>query len=112
MADIILFSGNLMGSARVSGVVRGLGMSIRVVREVSGSGEQPLTARAVLVDLDLTLDLSELDTEVESAAHRIAFGPHVDEDKLNAARAAGWEVLTRGQFDAMLPELARRWAAD
>lgn len=42
------------------------------------------------------------------SARLLAFGPHVDITKLKNAREAGFdEVLTRSQFDAMLPTLFR-----
>jgi CheY-like chemotaxis protein len=43
----------------------------------------------------------------------IAFGPHVHEQKLAAATAAGCDVvLTRGQFDAQMRDLLARFSAD
>lgn len=108
--DVLLLTNNLMGSSRVSGVVRGHGLSIQVARQAAAAGGQ--AARAVVVDLELPIDLSAVDEALAgSEAERIAFGPHVDEARLEAARQAGWLVLTRGQFDAQLPELAARWAA-
>jgi CheY-like chemotaxis protein len=42
----------------------------------------------------------------------IAYGPHVHEHKLAAAQEAGCDlVLTRGQFDAQMAELLRRYLA-
>ncbi len=35
----------------------------------------------------------------------IAYGPHVHVGKLEAAAAAGFEVLTRGQFDHQISEI-------
>jgi len=42
----------------------------------------------------------------------IAFGPHVHEQKLAAATAAGCDVvLTRGQFDSQMRELLAKFSA-
>ena len=63
-----------------------------------------------LVLLDLTtasLDVHELVPRLRDRASRpisiVAYGPHVHEESLAAAREAGCdEVLARGQFDAQL----------
>jgi hypothetical protein len=43
----------------------------------------------------------------------VAFGAHVETDRLNEARLAGCrEVLSRGQFHASLPEILKRYLID
>ena len=108
--DVLLLTGNLMGSSRVSGVVREFGLTIRMARGVDDLPELD-QLRAVLVDLELPLDIAALNQRLAgSPARRVAFGPHVDEARLTAAREAGWDVMTRGQFDQALPDLAADWA--
>lgn len=110
--QILLLSGNLMGVSRVAGVVRGCGMTFQGSRSVDHAASLDLSELiVVLVDLDLPIDLEQLAARMPDTAQRIAFGPHVDTEKLAAAAASGWEVLSNGQFHSLLPELARRWAS-
>jgi hypothetical protein len=43
--------------------------------------------------------------------HIIAFGPHVDRARLQMAREQGAETLTRGAFEANLPQILQRLGA-
>lgn len=111
---VLMLTSNLLGSSRVSGVVRGHELVFQAARRVEQVAEHCLDElRVVLVDLDLPIDLEQLMSELpkDRAVRLIAYGPHVDTEKLRAAAACGWQVLTRGQFDATLPQLAAAWAA-
>jgi hypothetical protein len=74
-------------------------------------------AGAELVIVDLTAQAAEGDSlfarlRVLSPPPRavVAFGPHVQESRLAAARKAGCdEVLTRGQFHSQVDELLSRF---
>lgn len=70
---------------------------------------------AWIIDLN-SVPIAELPGVVNSLqgrfpqAKRIAFGPHVQAQRLQAAQAAGCEqVLSRGQFDSQLDRLLPEW---
>ena len=68
--------------------------------------------------IDLTsVSLEEIATSAKSLQKRfaplqlIAFGPHVNEQHLAAAQAAGFDsVLTRGQLNANIDRHMQHWA--
>ena len=66
------------------------------------------SAKLLIVDLSMpTVDITELVKRLRSNAtvppRVIAFGPHVHEERLAAARSAGCDVvLSRGQFFGQL----------
>jgi CheY-like chemotaxis protein len=111
--DVLLVSSDLFLGSRVRGAAESQGRSL----QVAGSGAMALerlqsaTCLLVLVDLETPgLRIGEL--VAARAGHDrptiIAYGPHVHEQRLDAARQAGCDrVLTRGQFDATLPQLLR-----
>ena len=103
---VVLLSGDLATQSRVQGVATRLGKPFhgafgeaRVV-ELCGSGD----VTAVAIDLSMSgLDVAGLVTalKAQDGAHPrvVAFGPHVHEDRLAAAQAAGCDVVvSRGQF--------------
>lgn len=105
---VVLITKDLMFSSRVSGAANRLDLSMLVV----GSFDDLHTpVEYALVDLTTPgLDINELVTNLRQLAPPpksiIAYGPHVQEERLAAATAAGCDlVLTRGQFDRQLPEL-------
>lgn len=70
--------------------------------------------RLVIIDLSITnLDPVSAVRRLRNANREVpilAFGPHVHEGRLAAARAAGAdEVLSRGAFDAQMDDLLRRY---
>ena len=110
---VVLISRNLFGTSRVSGVVRGNDLEINVVRDrdqlTEVAGDRLIV---VLVDLDEPIDLAGVSDQLGDTVEKIAYGPHVDIEKLQAAASAGCQVLTRGQFDTDLPTLAKQWSAN
>jgi hypothetical protein len=72
---------------------------------------QLATFDAVFVDLgaisgELIAELQRLREGCPATTTLVAFGPHVHRAKLDAARAAGFEiVLSRGEFHARVDEL-------
>ena len=67
--------------------------------------------RGLIVDLeagDTALDLIRRSVESGRAVRTVAFGPHVEVDRLRAAKEAGADhVLVRGAFDRQLVEILR-----
>ena len=107
--SVVLLSSDLTVLSRVEGAAARLGHSVRVASKdwpgVENAGEMPTL---VLVDLSLpTLDVAAVVNGVRSAAGSatrvVAFGPHVHEARLAAAREAGCDqVVSRGQLMTQL----------
>jgi CheY-like chemotaxis protein len=106
--DILLLTGDLATSSAVSGAAARCGAacatswSLANIVEKAESG----TPRLVILDLstsglDPTIVLPKLKELATPPERIVAFGPHVHEAKLAAARAAGCdEVVSRGRFHA------------
>ena len=108
---VVLVTSNLMGSSRVSGVVRGNGLAFQAARSIEQMEALSLDAvRAVLVDLETMIDLVALMQLLPPSIAKVAYGPHVDTTRLQQAADAGWDVMTRGEFDRALPQLAAQLA--
>lgn len=112
--DGLLLTRDLMFTSKVTSTAASLGLWIEVV----GTVEQlrlrvtAATPRAVFLDLSLS-DLDPIQVmaalPVTGRPQVIAFGSHVDEARLNAARDAGCDdVLPRSKFSSTLPELLQR----
>lgn len=112
---VYYLTSDLLFSSRVAGAASNLGVDLQVV----GSVAQLLQRANVSIDcklvlVDLTLSSLELDAAVQAIrehlpqAKIVAYGPHVHEERLAAAAAAGCdEVLSRGQFDREFGRLLR-----
>lgn len=113
----LLISADLMASSSAEGAARQAGVSLRTVgppaaREAAHSG-----LRFVALDLTARLnDLPELVADLRAAAPGVtllAYGPHVQEARLEGARDSGFDlVISRGQFHRQIAELLTRYAAD
>lgn len=103
---VVLLSRDLMGAARIEGAARLAGTGYRMVGSLDAALEACAANRTLLLFVDLTtpgLDISQLvdraDALATGAPKIIAYGPHVHEAALAAAKSAGCdEVLSRGQF--------------
>jgi CheY-like chemotaxis protein len=108
---VLLVSGDLLFGSRVRAAAESLGMSCRMAPAGVSALTQLAEARwqVVLVDLETPgLSLPQLLQRAAAACRAgvIAYAPHVRHGVLESARQAGCPVvLTRGQFDAQLPEL-------
>lgn len=112
--DGLLLTRDLMFTSKVTSTAASFGLRIEVV----GTVEQlklrmaEATPRAVFLDLSLSdLDPVQVVAALPVAARLqvIAFGSHVDEARLNAAREAGCDdVMPRSKFSATLPDLLQR----
>ncbi len=110
---VLFLSGDLMFASRVRGAAENAGLSFSLIGRLPDAGDQAEAIRFVVLDLatmsKLTDGLVADCAEKCPGASVIAYGPHVQVSKLDAARAAGIEnVLTRGQFDHQLPTLFSR----
>ncbi|MBI1348050.1 hypothetical protein GC163_17390 [bacterium] len=113
---IILLTRDLFFGSKVTSTANSLGL----VAKLCGSREQLesllATQEASGVILDLSSDVTPGDVRsllpIDANIRCVAFGPHVDTDKLAAAKAAGFDdVLPRSRFSAELPQLLQQLAA-
>jgi DNA-binding response OmpR family regulator len=103
---IVLISNDLMVVSRVQGAAQQRGADVRAVANLPAAIELHRDEPVGLVIVDLatiSLDLAAIvaafNANPESPARLIAFGPHVHEEKLAAAREAGFDqVVSRGKF--------------
>lgn len=79
---------------------------------------QPGDVACCLIDLasleaaQIAETVESLRTKLGTQVRMVAFGPHVQESRLAAAADAGCSpVLSRGQFQARLPEYMADWLA-
>ncbi len=116
--EIIFLTTDLLFSSRVAGAAARAGLKLRTAAsratllDLAGAAEDnPI----VLLDLnspgvepaDVVPALRALPNPPRAI---IAYGPHVQEDRLAAATASGCdEVLTRGQFNATMDDVLRKW---
>ena len=112
----VLLTRDLMIASRVEGAAARVGVSLRTSADsqdaLAHCAEHPV--RLLIVDLSApALDMAGLVRELKvgpaDAPFVVAFGPHVHEALLAAAREAGCdEVISRGQFFAQIDEILRR----
>ncbi len=107
---------DLMFTAKVTGTAGELGYRMRVAGNLATARTtiEQMQPRVILVDLAA----GDLATPEALGAYRelagpsawlIAVGPHVDAERLAAARAAGCQLaLPRSKFSADLPALLQR----
>ncbi|MGD9637375.1 MAG: hypothetical protein AB7G28_00280 [Pirellulales bacterium] len=115
---VVLISRDLMGASRVEAAARSAGVAYRMVGSVDAAvgASSAMTTPLVIVDLAMTgIDVSALVDRLkgpgEVGTTILAFGPHVHEALLHAARDAGCDqVLTRGQFMSQLDAIIARFA--
>jgi hypothetical protein len=111
--DGLLLTRDLMFTSKVTGTASALGLKFETLGSVEHLWTKVVESqpRAVFVDLGC-LDCSPLVVmeylNFQSRPTVIGFGSHVDVERLESARAAGFDkVLPRSKFSASLPELLR-----
>ena len=114
--NLVLLSSDLIAASRIQGAVTNLAARLCSVtnaeQAISACREEPVSV--VLVDLALPgLEIEPLVNSLQRASAAppkvVAFGPHVHENRLAAARQAGCdEVVSRGQFFAQLESILSR----
>jgi hypothetical protein len=115
---VLLFSSDLMISSRVEGAAVRANLTAKTVSTISALAAECGREAAAMIFVDLSTAANEVAAimrMVRSAGVDrpaiVAFGPHVHEAKLAAARAAGCDqVLSRGQFFAQLDAILGRAA--
>jgi DNA-binding response OmpR family regulator len=107
---VVLVSTDLMASSRIEGAAARLGVPLRTSANLESAGAIAAEGPVELLIIDLAALKSDVAAGVQlvrggakSPVRILAFGPHVLERLLIAAKEAGCdEVLTRGQFFAGL----------
>ena len=118
---LVFLTTDLVFPSRVAGVAARVGARMETV--VGGRALLEKLREAETADTLVLLDLSTAQIDpaqliatlkIQSPPPRaiIAFGPHVHEAKLAAARTAGCDlVLSRGQFDAQIGAILEQFVA-
>jgi CheY-like chemotaxis protein len=114
---VLFLTNDLMFTSRVAGVAARLGMPLKTAATPTALSELLAAEPDSLVLIDLTVPrvdpralLAELKASATPRRAIIAYGPHVQENRLAEATAAGCdEVLTRGQFNAHMEETLAKW---
>ncbi len=107
---IVLLSGDLAVLSRVEGAATRLGQAVRSASRESQALElcDAQDAKMLIIDLSTSsIDVASLVHQLKSTEGSnprvVAFGPHVHEQRLAAARDAGCDlVVSRGQFFSQL----------
>ena len=100
---VFLLSGDLLFASKVKSTVESMGGQFGMGGNLPTDGTQSISH--LVLDLSTRRGLTDtvmgIREEKCTAAKVIAYGPHVQVDRLKNAREAGIEmVLTNGQFDA------------
>ena len=114
--SVLLLSGDLMVLSRVEAAAARTGIAVKAVANSAQAVVACDATPAELLIVDLAspqLDIGTLVPDIksrnDSQTRIIAFGPHVHEEQLAAARDAGCdEVVSRGQFFAQLDTILSR----
>ena len=109
----LVISPDLFFTSKVTGTAHALGLRVEAFDNVAMA-----TARLSLGDVACVLfdlgapraSITDLFAAMSSATQVpvIAFGSHVNVELLEAARAAGAEVMPRSQFASTLPDILKR----
>lgn len=104
---VVMLSGDLIFASRVQSTANAAGLEFRL------SGNLPTdlapTLSHVIIDLStrskVVVGLMELCRTHYPDAQVLAYAPHVQVERIRAARAHGVPVVTRGQFNEKLASL-------
>lgn len=112
---VVVFSGDLFFVMRIRAVLRQLGYEVAPAKDAAAFSGQLATndGRSVLgiVDFNNAVSWSALRGALASEVPILAFGAHTDVDGFRAAKAAGVaRVVSNGEFNRSLPDLARKYA--
>ena len=114
--SVVLLTGDLAVISRVAGAAETANAPVYAASTAAQAVLHCHRERSQLLIIDLStpeLDVKKLIetlTELKDYAPRVvAFGPHVHQEKLAAAREAGCDkVISRGQFFSQLDAIVRR----
>jgi DNA-binding NtrC family response regulator len=109
--QIIILCSDILFLSKITGVADQLKFSFSTAISCKKAAENLTDEARQLILIDL--NLPNLDWELLASIHRpdsklvsIAFGPHVDTERIEKAKIAGCtQVLPRSQFSVQLPKL-------
>jgi CheY-like chemotaxis protein len=114
--NLVLLSSDLMAASRIQGAASRIAAKLRTAtsaeQAIALCGDGPVDV--AIVDLAMpALEIGPLVNSLKRGSSAppkvVAFGPHVHEQRLAAAREAGCdEVVSRGQFFAQLESILGR----
>lgn len=114
---ILLLSDDLLDASKTIANARAAGIAVRQVRTTLAMIEQTLqeSPTCCIVDLQCSgLDIAGLAAELnrsEKKPRLIAYGSHVDTQRLREARQSGYdEVLARSEYFETMPVQIGEWA--
>ncbi len=113
----LVIARDLMFTSKVTGTAEAIGHRMRTAADRESARTLIERWHPAVIVVDLTAgesaspeSLAEYRRLAGDSTHLIAVGPHVDADRLAAARAAGCQLaLPRSKFSAELPALLREW---
>jgi CheY-like chemotaxis protein len=116
--DAILATADLMFGSKLAAAAERTNLAATTVFDLSSLLQKVESESPSLVFLDLSAPWLNVATAVEQLRHVsqpprsiVAFGPHVQEALLDRAKAAGCDlVLSRGQFNAQMDAVLKRYA--
>jgi len=116
----LVIARDLMFTSKVTGTAEAIGHKMRTAADIGSARTLIERWNPAVIVVDLTAGdpaapeaLAEYRRLAGDSARLIAVGPHVDADRLAAAKAAGCQLaLPRSKFSAELPALLRGWFAE
>ena len=112
MPGLLLVCQDLIFQTKIAGTAAALDIPCRTVASAAvATGENLSEVGGAVVDLATCPtdgDLASLRSSLPAESGLLAFGSHVEAERLRAARAAGCDpVLPRSRFAERLPDLLR-----
>lgn len=111
--SVALVCADLLFTSKIVGTAQQLGISIQVYRTAADVRCGTTAPAMVIVDLASPVattsdDLRLLRNRLPATTRLLAYGSHVEVERLRAARAAGCDpVLARSEFSKNLPTILR-----
>jgi CheY-like chemotaxis protein len=111
----ILLTGDLIFATKVTGTASALGLEVAVARTAEALADLCHERRPGVILLDLGSPVLESEAAIADIRQAVgdvpvmAYGPHVQRERLAAAAKAGYEVMPRSKFAAELPDILRRF---
>ncbi len=107
MPTVVTYARDMLFTSKIREVARQLGITVTAMKDAAVLPEPE--ARLLILDLRLPESMSLLAAWKGSAPHRavtvVGFIDHERTDVMDAARALGCEVMTKGQFSHALPRV-------
>lgn len=113
----ILITTDLMATSAADGAARSASVELQTVSPGTAIASSNMQTKLAAIDLTSPIsDLAGFVADLRAAAPNVtllAYGPHVHEARLQAAREAGVEhVISRGQFHSQFANYLTRYATD